>query len=88
MTVDLLVLGADMAALLATCERVMREAERGEVLLGARTERLLVEPIPGLLPAGSDSGGVYVRAYAGGIANALVYGLTAADTALPVGVRT
>jgi len=39
-------------------------------------------PIPGLLAAGSDTGGVYVRAYAGGIANALVFGLTAADTAL------
>jgi hypothetical protein len=40
------------------------------------------EPIPGLLAAGSDTGGLYVRAYAGGIANALVFGLTAARTAL------
>lgn len=39
-------------------------------------------PIPGLLAAGSDTGGLYVRAYAGGIANALVFGLTAARTAL------
>jgi len=39
-------------------------------------------PIPGLLAAGSDTGGLYVRAYAGGIASALVFGLTAADTAL------
>jgi succinate dehydrogenase/fumarate reductase flavoprotein subunit len=39
------------------------------------------EPIPGLLAAGSDTGGLYVRAYAGGIASALVFGLTAARTA-------
>lgn len=38
-------------------------------------------PIPGLLAAGSDTGGLYVRAYAGGIASALVFGLTAAATA-------
>ncbi|MFC6152843.1 FAD-dependent oxidoreductase [Nocardioides yefusunii] len=38
-------------------------------------------PVPGLLCAGSDSGGVYHRGYAGGLANALVYGLTAAATA-------
>lgn len=40
------------------------------------------QPIPGLLAAGADSGGVFVRAYAGGIANALVFGLQAAETAL------
>jgi succinate dehydrogenase/fumarate reductase flavoprotein subunit len=40
------------------------------------------EPIPGLLAAGADAGGVFVRAYAGGLANALVFGLQAADTAL------
>ena len=40
------------------------------------------EPIPGLLAAGSDTGGLYVRAYAGGIASALVFGLTAARTAM------
>ena len=39
-------------------------------------------PIPGLLCAGSDAGGLYVRAYAGGIAAALVFGLAAARTAL------
>jgi hypothetical protein len=39
-------------------------------------------PIPGLLAAGSDTGGLYVRAYAGGIANALVFGLTAGRTAV------
>ena len=38
-------------------------------------------PIPGLLSAGSDTGGLWNRAYAGGIASALVFGLTAADTA-------
>jgi succinate dehydrogenase/fumarate reductase flavoprotein subunit len=40
------------------------------------------EPIPGLLAAGADSGGVFHRGYAGGIANALVFGLRAAETAL------
>jgi succinate dehydrogenase/fumarate reductase flavoprotein subunit len=39
-------------------------------------------PIPGLLAAGADAGGVYVRAYAGGLAMALVFGLRAAQTAL------
>lgn len=39
-------------------------------------------PIPGLFAAGSDTGGLFVRAYAGGIANALVFGLTAARTAI------
>ncbi|MBM7518480.1 FAD-dependent oxidoreductase [Nocardioides nitrophenolicus] len=38
-------------------------------------------PIPGLLCAGSDTGGLYHRAYAGGLASALVFGLTAAATA-------
>ncbi|MEU9183860.1 FAD-binding protein [Streptomyces sp. NPDC048484] len=38
-------------------------------------------PIEGLLAAGSDTGGLWHRAYAGGIASALVFGLTAADTA-------
>ncbi|MEE4582109.1 MULTISPECIES: hypothetical protein [Streptomyces violaceusniger group] len=36
---------------------------------------------PRLLAAGSDTGGLWHRAYAGGIASALVFGLTAADTA-------
>ncbi|BBJ39266.1 flavocytochrome c [Streptomyces antimycoticus] len=39
------------------------------------------EPLHGLLAAGSDTGGLWHRAYAGGIASALVFGLTAADTA-------
>jgi succinate dehydrogenase/fumarate reductase flavoprotein subunit len=39
-------------------------------------------PIPGLLAAGADAGGGYVRAYAGGLAWALVFGLRAAQTAL------
>ncbi|MFE7011656.1 FAD-dependent oxidoreductase [Streptomyces sp. NPDC057651] len=38
-------------------------------------------PLPGLLAAGSDTGGLWDRAYAGGIASALVFGLTAAGTA-------
>jgi succinate dehydrogenase/fumarate reductase flavoprotein subunit len=40
------------------------------------------QPIPGLLAAGADSGGVFYRAYAGGLANALVFGLQAVDTAV------
>ena len=40
------------------------------------------EPIPGLLAAGADTGGVFVRAYAGGLSVALVFGLRAARTAL------
>ncbi|MFJ9179267.1 FAD-binding protein [Streptomyces sp. NPDC102360] len=38
-------------------------------------------PLPGLLAAGSDTGGLWHRAYAGGLASALVFGLTAARTA-------
>lgn len=38
--------------------------------------------IPGLLAAGSDTGGVYRRAYAGGLAPALVFGLRAGDAAV------
>ncbi|MPY56093.1 FAD-dependent oxidoreductase [Streptomyces spongiae] len=38
-------------------------------------------PVAGLLAAGSDTGGLWYRAYAGGIASALVFGLTAAGTA-------
>ncbi|MEO9329333.1 FAD-dependent oxidoreductase [Gordonia aurantiaca] len=37
--------------------------------------------IPGLLAAGSDTGGLWYRAYGGGLATALTFGLTAADTA-------
>lgn len=37
--------------------------------------------VPGLLCAGSDTGGVYHRAYAGGLASALAFGLAAAATA-------
>jgi succinate dehydrogenase/fumarate reductase flavoprotein subunit len=39
-------------------------------------------PLDGLLAAGADAGGGYVRAYAGGLAWALVFGLRAAQTAL------
>jgi succinate dehydrogenase/fumarate reductase flavoprotein subunit len=42
-------------------------------------------PVPGLFAAGADAGGVYVRAYAGGLAAALVFGLRAAQTALDEG---
>jgi succinate dehydrogenase/fumarate reductase flavoprotein subunit len=39
------------------------------------------EPLPGLLAAGGDAGGLYHRAYAGGLSAALVFGLQAAETA-------
>ncbi|MGU3432485.1 FAD-binding protein [Actinomycetes bacterium M1A6_2h] len=39
--------------------------------------------VPGLLAAGSDVGGLWNRAYAGGIAAALVFGLIAASSASP-----
>jgi succinate dehydrogenase/fumarate reductase flavoprotein subunit len=45
------------------------------------------EPIPGLLAAGADAGGLYDRAYAGGLAAALVFGLRASDTALTASGR-
>jgi succinate dehydrogenase/fumarate reductase flavoprotein subunit len=38
--------------------------------------------IPGLFAAGADAGGVFYRAYAGGLASALVFGLEAARTAI------
>jgi succinate dehydrogenase/fumarate reductase flavoprotein subunit len=40
--------------------------------------------IPGLLAAGADIGGIYNGGYAGGLALACVYGMTAARTALAV----
>lgn len=43
--------------------------------------------IPGLLAAGADIGGLWVRAYAGGAATALVFGLQAAATACAVDPR-
>ena len=39
-------------------------------------------PVPGLLAAGADAGGLFVRAYPGGLAAAAVFGLRAAETAL------
>ncbi|HSV78693.1 MAG TPA: FAD-dependent oxidoreductase [Ramlibacter sp.] len=39
------------------------------------------QSIPGLLAAGADAGGTYHRAYAGGLAMAAVFGMTAARTA-------
>lgn len=49
--------------------------ERGRVLTSSGT------PIAGLYAAGSDSGGLYHRAYAGSLAPAIVFALAAADTA-------
>ena len=45
------------------------------------------EPIPGLFAAGADTGGVFTRAYAGGLAMALVFGLHASRTAIEQPVR-
>ena len=39
-------------------------------------------PIPGLFAAGADTGGVFTRAYAGGLAMALVFALRASRTAI------
>jgi succinate dehydrogenase/fumarate reductase flavoprotein subunit len=47
----------------------------------ARVLRGNGEPLAGLLAAGSDTGGLWHRAYGGGLATALVFGLAAADTA-------
>jgi succinate dehydrogenase/fumarate reductase flavoprotein subunit len=53
----------------------------------ARVLRPDGEPLPGLLAAGADAGGLWNRAYAGGLAAALVFGLTAAETARQAAVR-
>src|SRR5262249_58974328 len=44
-------------------------------------------PIPGLLAAGADAGGLYDRAYGGGLAAGLTFGMRAAETALSVDAR-
>lgn len=38
-------------------------------------------PVPGLLAAGADAGGVYATGYAGGLAMAAAFGLRAVATA-------
>jgi succinate dehydrogenase/fumarate reductase flavoprotein subunit len=56
----------------------------GGLLIDERA-RVLAEdgtPVPGLLAAGGDAGGLWYRAYAGGAAAALVFGLAAAATAV------
>jgi succinate dehydrogenase/fumarate reductase flavoprotein subunit len=45
-------------------------------------------PIAGLLAAGADAGGLYERAYGGGLAAGLTFGIRAASTALAIGSRT
>jgi succinate dehydrogenase/fumarate reductase flavoprotein subunit len=54
----------------------------GGVRVDAKT-RVLRDgrPIPGLLAAGVDIGGVYTRAYAGALSRGLVFGRRAALTA-------
>lgn len=57
----------------------------GGLLIDADARALSADsrhPVPGLLVAGADAGGLYRRAYAGGLAPALVFGLAAARTAL------
>jgi succinate dehydrogenase/fumarate reductase flavoprotein subunit len=49
--------------------------------VNARVLNARGRPIPGLLAAGADIGGLWVRAYAGGAATALVFGREAARTA-------
>jgi predicted oxidoreductase len=48
---------------------------------GARVLRADGEPVPGLFAAGSDAGGAYERGYAGGLALAMTFGITAARSA-------
>lgn len=50
--------------------------------MGPGGDRVGQGAVPGLLAAGADAGGLHRRAYAGGLAPALVFGLTAARTAL------
>jgi hypothetical protein len=45
-------------------------------------------PIDGLLAAGADAGGLYQRAYGGGLAAGLTFGMRAAETAAVVGSRS
>jgi predicted oxidoreductase len=45
-------------------------------------------PIAGLLAAGSDAGGLYQRAYGGGLAAGLTFGMRAAQKALTTPPRT
>lgn len=57
----------------------------GGLLIDADARALAADgrrSVPGLLVAGADAGGLYRRAYAGGLAPALVFGLAAARTAL------
>ncbi|MGW3934746.1 FAD-dependent oxidoreductase [Streptomyces phaeochromogenes] len=60
----------------------------GGLLIDAEARALAADgrhTVPGLLVAGADAGGLYRRAYAGGLAPALVFGLAAARTALRQG---
>src|SRR5581483_6028522 len=59
----------------------LRIDERARVLDASGT------PIPGLLAAGADAGGVYDRAYGGGLAAGLTLGMRAVETALPASSR-
>jgi len=60
----------------------------GGLLIDAEARALSADgrhAVPGLLVAGADAGGLYRRAYAGGLTPALVFGLAAARTALRQG---
>ncbi|MET0908099.1 MAG: FAD-dependent oxidoreductase [Ilumatobacteraceae bacterium] len=52
---------------------------------GARALDASGHPVPGLLAAGADAGGVHDGGYGGGLATAGVFGLRAADTVLGTG---
>jgi succinate dehydrogenase/fumarate reductase flavoprotein subunit len=54
---------------------------------GARVLRDDGAPVPGLLAAGADAGGLYVRRYAGGLAAAMAFGLAAARTTTLTTIR-
>ena len=54
----------------------LRIDERARVLAGGGA------PVPGLLAAGADVGGIFTGGYGSGLAAALVYGRIAAETAL------
>ncbi|MEU4314334.1 FAD-dependent oxidoreductase [Nocardia sp. NPDC024068] len=67
--------------LIETCPALTFPFHGIRIDAAARVLSTAGNPIEGLFAAGSDIGGLYHHAYAGGIAPALVFGLTAADTA-------
>ena len=65
--------------------RVCGFGKRGPIGIGGFLRRVLQQdgtPIPGLFAAGVDVGGIANGGYASGLAQALVLGLVAAESAL------